>query len=141
MISVTQRITCCSWCRSGAFFIHSRFNQSKSEISRDHFSLFFSIDRYQSLPAWRSTRKSMSRRGTYAYKFCVHDFVTSLTNTLTEIGNSHVVDRIFFESITNLGVECYFKRMQADHDMPTVANYPYRRARCVEDDMLRISHI
>ena len=83
----------------------------------------------------------MSRRGTYAYKFCIHDFVTSLTNTLTEIGNSHVLDRIFFESITNLGAECYFKRMQADHDMPTVANYPYRRARCVEDDMLRISHI
>ena len=58
---------------------------------------------------------------------------------LTEIGNS--LDRIFFESITNLGVECYFKRMRADHDMPTVANYPNRRARCVEDDMLGISHI
>ena len=28
--------------------------------------------------------------------------------------------------------------MQADHDMPTVANYAYSRTRCVEDDMLRI---
>ena len=40
--------------------------------------------------------------------------------------------------MTTLGVECYFKGMRADHDMPTVANYAYRRARCVEDDMLRI---
>ena len=48
----------------------------------------------------------MSQRGTYAYKFCVCDFVTSLTNTLTEIGHSHVLDRIYFESITALGVEC-----------------------------------
>ena len=72
---------------------------------------------------------------------CVYAFVTSLTNTLTEIGHSHLLDRICFESITTLGVECYFKRMRADHDMPTVANYPYRRACCVEDDMLRISHI
>ena len=43
--------------------------------------------------------------------------------------------RICFES---MGVECYFKEMQADHDMPTVANYAYRRARCGEDDMLHI---
>ena len=81
----------------------------------------------------------MSRRGTYAYKFCVYDFVTSLTNTLTEIRHSRVLDRFCFESIANLGVECYFKRMRADHDMPTVANYAYRRARCVEGDMLHIS--
>ncbi|CAH3181803.1 unnamed protein product, partial [Porites lobata] len=40
--------------------------------------------------------------------------------------------------MTTLGVECYFKGMRADHDMPTVANYAYRKARCVEDDMLRI---
>ena len=33
---------------------------------------------------------------------------------------------------------CYFKGMRADHDLPTVANYPYRRALYVEDDMLRI---
>ncbi|CAH3105959.1 unnamed protein product [Porites lobata] len=39
--------------------------------------------------------------------------------------------------MTTLGVECYFKGMRADHGMPTVANYAYRRARCV-DDMLRI---
>ena len=83
----------------------------------------------------------MSRKGTYAYKFCVCDFVTSLTDTLTEIGHSHLLDRICFESISTLGVECYFERKRADHDMPTVVNYSYRRARCVEDDMLRISHI
>ena len=40
--------------------------------------------------------------------------------------------------MTTLGVECYFKEMQADHDMPTVANYAYRRARCGEDDLLHI---
>ena len=68
----------------------------------------------------------------------VLESLTSLTNTLTEIGHSHLLDRICFESMTTLGVECYFKGMRADHDMPTVANYAYRRARCVEDDMLRI---
>ena len=68
----------------------------------------------------------------------VPESLASLTNTLTEIGHSHLLDRIFFESMTTLGVECYFKGMRADHDMPTVANYAYRRARCVEDDMLRI---
>ncbi|CAH3132554.1 unnamed protein product [Porites lobata] len=68
----------------------------------------------------------------------VLESLTSLTNTLTEIGHSHLLDRICFESMTTLGVECYLKGMRADHDMPTVANYAYRRARCVEDDMLRI---
>ena len=29
--------------------------------------------------------------------------------------------------------------MRPDHDMPTVANYAYRRARCLEDYMLRIN--
>lgn len=38
--------------------------------------------------------------------------------------------------MATLGMECYFKGMEADHDMPTVVNYAYRRARCVEDDML-----
>ena len=103
--------------------------------------IFFSIHRYQSLPAWGRTRKSMSQRGTYAYKFFVCDFVTSRTNTLMEIGHGHLLDRICFESITTLCVECYFKRMRADHDLPTVANYPYRRTCWVEDHMLRISHI
>ena len=64
--------------------------------------------------------------------------LTSLTTTLTEIGRSHLLDRICFESVTTLGMECYLKGMQADHDMPTVANYACRRTRCVEDDMLRI---
>ena len=104
--------------------------------SEVHFEFFSLIDRYQCLPAWGRTRKSISRKGTYAYKLCLR-----LCDTLTEIGHSHLLDRICFESITTLGVECYFKRMRADHDMPTVANYPYRRACCVEDDMLRISHI
>ena len=40
--------------------------------------------------------------------------------------------------MTTLGVECYFKGMREDHDMPTGANYTYRRACCVEGDMLRI---
>ena len=68
----------------------------------------------------------------------VLESLTSLTSTLTEIEHSHLLDRICFESMTTLGVECYFRGMQADHDMPTVANYAYRRVRCVEDDMLRI---
>ena len=68
----------------------------------------------------------------------VLESLTSITNTLTEIGHGHLLDRICFESMTTLGVECYFKGMRADHDMPTVGNYAYRRARCVEDDMLRI---
>ena len=64
-----------------------------------------------------------------------------LTNKVTEIGHSHLLDRICFESMTTLGMECYFKGMRADHDMPKVANYTYRRARYVEDvedDMLRV---
>ena len=40
--------------------------------------IFFSIDRYQSLSAWGSTRKSMSRKGTYVYKFGVCDFVMEM---------------------------------------------------------------
>ena len=68
----------------------------------------------------------------------VLESLTSLTNTLTEIGHSHLLDRIYFESMTTLGVECYFKGMRAAHDMLTVTNYADRRARCVEDDMLRI---
>ena len=27
---------------------------------------------------------------------------------------------------------------RADHDLPTVANYAYRRARCIDDDLMRI---
>ena len=68
----------------------------------------------------------------------VLESLASLTTTLTEIGRSHLLDRICFESVTTLGVECYLKGMPADHDIPTVANYACRRARCVEDDMLRI---
>ena len=68
----------------------------------------------------------------------VLESLTSLANTLTEIGHEHLLYRIFFESMTILIVEWFFKGMRADHDMPTVANYPFRRARCVPDDMLRI---
>ena len=71
--------------------------------------------------------------------------LTSLTNTLTEIGHSHFLDRICFESMTTLGVESVLfqiKGMRADHDMPTVAKYAYRRARYVAHLIFirRISH-
>ena len=68
----------------------------------------------------------------------VLESLTSFTNTLMEIGHGHLLGRICFESMTTLGVECYFKGMRADHDLPTVAHYAYRRARCVEYDMLSI---
>ena len=68
----------------------------------------------------------------------VLESLTSLANTLTEIGHEHILDRICFESMTTLSVECFFKGMRADHDMPTMDNYAFRRARCVQDDMLRI---
>ena len=54
------------------------FSFSPDSISRNQKSDFFSIDRYQSLPAWGSTRKSMGRKGTYVYKFCVCDFVMEM---------------------------------------------------------------
>ena len=68
----------------------------------------------------------------------VLESLTSLTNTLTQIGHGHLLDRIFFESMTTLGVNYYFKGIRGDHALPTVAHYIYRRARCVEDDFLRI---
>ena len=64
----------------------------------------------------------------------VLESLTSLTNTLTEIGHCHLLDRVCFESMTTLGVKCFFKEMRTDHDMPTVPNYAYKRARCVKDD-------
>ena len=70
--------------------------------------------------------------------YIVLESLTSLNNTPMETEHSHLLDRICFESMATLGVECYFKGMRAYHDMPTVANYAYRRARCVKDDMLRI---
>ena len=42
----------------------------------------------------------------------VLEWLTSLTNTLTEIGHGHLLDRIFFESMTTLGVECYIKECE-----------------------------
>ena len=57
---------------------------------------------------------------------------------MTEIGQEHLLDKICFESLTTLSVECFFKGMRADHDMPTVTNYAYRRAHCVQDGMLCI---
>ena len=68
----------------------------------------------------------------------VLESLTSLTNTLTEIGHGQLLDRIVSESMTALGLECYFKGIRTDHDLPTVAHYVYRRAHCVEDDILRI---
>lgn len=57
----------------------------------------------------------------------VVESLISLNSTLTEIGHSHLLDRICFESMRTLCVECYCKGMRADHDMPTVANFVYRR--------------
>ena len=68
----------------------------------------------------------------------VLESLTSLANTPIEIGHEHLLDRICFESMTTLSVKCFFKGMRADHYMPTVANYAFRRARCVQDDMLCI---
>lgn len=68
----------------------------------------------------------------------VLESLISLNSTLTEIGHSHLLDRICFESMRTLCVECYCKGMRADRDMPTVANFVYRREHCVEDNMLRI---
>ena len=65
-------------------------------------------------------------------------FVIALSSTLSEIGNDHPLNKIYFESMTTGSVEYFFKGMRADHDMPTVANYAYRRFRCVQDNMLRI---
>lgn len=59
-------------------------------------------------------------------------------DSLMEIGQDRLLNSICFESMTTLGVECFFKGMRADHGMPTAVGYAYRRARCVEDDMLRI---
>ena len=64
--------------------------------------------------------------------------LTILANTMTDNGQEHLLDKICFESLTTLSVECFFKWMRADQDMPTVTNYAYRRARCVQDGMLRI---
>ena len=42
----------------------------------------------------------------------VLESLTSLTNTQTETGHSHLLDVICFESMKTLGVECYFKGMR-----------------------------
>lgn len=60
--------------------------------------------------------------------------LTNVVNTLTEIGKEDLLDSIDFESLTTLSVESFFKGMRADHDMPTVLQYGYRRARCVPRD-------
>ena len=51
---------------------------SRNQRSREFTLNFFSIDRCQSLPAWGSTKKNMSRKDTYVYKFCVCDFVMEM---------------------------------------------------------------
>lgn len=66
------------------------------------------------------------------------DSLTSLTNTLSEIGKDNLLDSFRFASLTTLSVECFFKAMRADHDMPTIAEYAFKRARCVKEDMMRI---
>ena len=73
---------------------------------------------------------------TQLYVLCVSVF--RLSCICVEIGQEQLLNSICFESMTTLDVECFFKGMRADHDMPTMIGYAYRRARCVEDDMLRI---
>jgi hypothetical protein len=68
----------------------------------------------------------------------VLDSLTSVSNALSEIGKDNLLDRFRFESLTTLSGECFFKAMRADHDMPTVAGYAYKRARRVKDDMMQI---
>ena len=68
----------------------------------------------------------------------VLESLSNFTNTLTEIGHGHLLGRICFKCMTTLGMECYFKGMRADPDLPTVAHYAYRRVRCVKYDMLPI---
>ena len=68
----------------------------------------------------------------------VLESLTSLTDTLTDIGHSDLLGRICFESMAAFSVENYFKGMRAHHNRPIVANYACGRARCVEDDMLHI---
>ena len=51
---------------------------SRNQRSREITLNFFSIDRFQFLPAWGSTRRSMSQKGKYVYKFCVCDFVMEI---------------------------------------------------------------
>ena len=41
----------------------------------------------------------------------VPESLTSFTNTLMEIGHGHLLGRVCFESMTTLGVECYFKEI------------------------------
>ena len=52
--------------------------------------------------------------------------LTSLANTMTENGLDHFLDKICFEILTTLSVECFFKGMRADRDMPTVTNFAHR---------------
>ena len=69
----------------------------------------------------------------------VLESLTSFTNTLTGIGHGHLLGRICFESVTTFRRGMLFQ-MNASRpdDLPTVAHYSYRRACCVEYDMLPI---
>ena len=65
VITVTQRITCYTWYRRGVFFIQSRFNQSKTEISRDLFEYFTQSivsNRYQGLSIFASMGKHKKKQ-------------------------------------------------------------------------------
>ena len=64
--------------------------------------------------------------------------ITNVVNTFSEIGKEDLLNLIDFESLTTLAVESFFKGMRADHDMPTVLQYRYKRTRCVQDNMMRI---
>lgn len=55
-----------------------------------------------------------------------------------EIGEDQLLNDIGFESMTTMGIECFFKGMHTNHYMPSVIGYAYRRACCVQDDMPHI---
>ena len=59
---------------------------------------------------------------------------TRLPKLFREIKCYFLLDNVAFESMTTLSLESFLKGMRADHDMPTVAQYGYRRSRCVEDN-------
>ena len=78
----------------------------------------------------RSTRQSF---------LIVLESLTSFTNTLTKIEHGHLLGRICFESMTTLGVECYFKGMRADLTTLTEERAAWNTICC--PFVRRISHI
>ena len=57
---------------------------------------------------------------------------------LNKIGKESLLSNIIFNSLTTLSIKGFFSGIRADHDMPTVVEYAYKRARCVQDNIIRI---